>query len=891
MSQPLYQAPDSVPLPPADADVFTTCCDYCIVACGYKVYRWPVGKEGGQKKSQNALGLDFPVDTMSGGWISPNMHNVVTADGKKQNVVVIPDKDSKVVNKGGTHSIRGGCIAQKCFSPDTPTKDRLKHPMARVNGKLTRISWDDAFDIFAEVSNYVLENYGEHAWAQKQYSYQYHENVYALTKFAFRHISTPCFAWHDNPSVSPSVPGFRDVGFDPFGASYEDWGMADTVLISGTDPYETKTIVWTAWMLPAAREHGQKHIFVNPRKTSGPAFAEANGGLFLQIIPGTDTVLHLAIARVIVENGWEDADWIKKNTANKWDSNEGFGQGTRNTPWQWRTTWGALQADGFKDYKKWLLKQKESDLQFAAKTCGVPAAQIVKAAEMMAKPRADGSRPKTSIGIEKGNYWSNNYTNTASIATLGLICGSGNRPGRMVSRLGGHQRGGTGGGSYPRNKGPEKFPGRRRKTLDLDRWVERGHVRFAYVVGTTWMAAMCGSDALQETFEKLTTKNPHHAKSADKKEIIATLKKRVDSGGMVIVNQDIYPRLPIGTDMADLVLPAATWGEEDFTRENGERRLRFYAKFYDAPGEAKPDWWIVAQIAKRMGFKGFDWKNSNEVFEELARFNRGNRRNFQPLVLHAKKRGMTGHAMIASLGTEGIQAPVRIENGKLVPTKRLHDSETKLPDSYPEGFTTDFKLLTAFNTHQGKANFIKSPWWLFKDFYENIKPKGDELWVSNGRINEIWQSGFDDVQRRPYITQRWPTTFLEVHPDDAKKRGIESGDMVEAYSERVPVQTGGFIFRKMRDWSFKKLQADGNLELIKASFKAVAIVTDTPRAGMTYAWNLNPKEPANALSPRVPDPMTNNYRFKLGVGKIKKIGESPYKKDFSHMSFASRTFS
>ena len=199
-------------------------------------------------------------------------------------------------------------------------------------------------------------------------------------------------------------------------------------------------------------------------------------------------------------------------------------------------------------------------------------------------------------------------------------------------------------------------------------------------------------------------------------------------------------------------------------------------------------------------------------------------------------------------------------------------------------------MLTAFNTHQGKANFIKSPWWLFEDFYDSIKPQGDELWVSNGRINEIWQSGFDDVERRPYITQRWPTTFLEIHPVDAKQRGIESGDMVEAFSERVPVQTGGYVWRRTSDWKFKNLMAKGNIKLVKASFKAVAVVIDTPRQGMAYAWNLNPKEPANALSPRVPDPMTNNYRFKLGVGKIRKIGESPYKKDFGQMSFAPRAF-
>jgi arsenite oxidase large subunit len=68
------------------------------------------------------------------------------------------------------------------------------------------------------------------------------------------------------------------------------------------------------------------------------------------------------------------------------------------------------------------------------------------------------------------------------------------------------------------------------------------------------------------------------------------------------------------------VLPAATWGEENFTRCNGERRIRLYQKFYDAPGEAQPDWKIVAMLAKKMGFAGYDWKDSNDV---LGSFTRG----------------------------------------------------------------------------------------------------------------------------------------------------------------------------------------------------------------------------------------------------------------------------
>src|SRR3972149_5762113 len=78
-----YLPEDQVPLPPADAKVSTTACDYCIVACGYKVYTWPMGKAGGPKASQNALKVDFPVKTNRGKWGTPTMHNARLGDGPR----------------------------------------------------------------------------------------------------------------------------------------------------------------------------------------------------------------------------------------------------------------------------------------------------------------------------------------------------------------------------------------------------------------------------------------------------------------------------------------------------------------------------------------------------------------------------------------------------------------------------------------------------------------------------------------------------------------------------------------------------------------------------------------------------------------------------------------
>ncbi len=892
---------DRVPLPPADAQVLTTACDYCIVGCGYKVFTWPTGSEGGTGARENALGVDFPTEQFTGQWISPNAHSQCVVDGKKHNVVIIADPDSAVVNVNGNHSVRGGCLAKKVYSPDGPTKDRLSQPQMRIGGKLTPVSWELALDVMAEVSQYILDKFGVTAWGMKTYSYQYFENTYAISKLAFESIKTPAYAPHDKPGPGNDTAGIDDTGLNTFAASYDDWSKADVIFISGTDPYESKTIIFTDWMM----KRDKKLIMVMPRKTTGAAWAEKNGGLFLPIIPGTDTVLHLALARLILENGWQDQQFIDNFVASRWEIDSGFGRGTRNTPWQWRTTWGKLGAS-FQQYKEWVLSQEIAELDKAAEITGIDAALIQTAAEMIAKP-IDGKHPRTSFALEKGNYWSNNYLNTASYASLAVICGAGNREGRVVSRLGGHQRGWYGAADYPRIYSPEKGPGRRKKEIDLDRWVEAGNLRFAWVIGTTWCQAMAASAELMQTFESMTTGSPHQIDKADKTHAVEVLKQRVDEGGMFIVDQDIYLRSPMGSQYADLVLPAATWGEEDFTRCNGERRLRLYSKFCDPPGEAKPDWWIIAQFAKRMGFADYDWKDSNDVFEQAARFGRKGILNYHPLVHYAQQSGKRGHDLLRQLGTHGIQTPVRYRDqltepdeykkyagflddpnttGAIVGTKRLHDPEIDLGD--PEGPTVHMKWLSAFGSHSGKAILHKTPWELFSDFYQRITPRGDEFWVTSGRVNEIWQTMFDD-SRRDYITQRWPEQWIEIHPDDAKRHGIESGDEVQITNDDVLIQTAGFIAVHADEASFTKLQENGHIRVGRGEMKGVAIVTDAVRPGVLWTNALMPGSPANSLVHRVPDPITNRYRFKLGKGKIKKLGESPYKSDLTKMSFAPRT--
>ena len=356
-----------VPLPPVGARMVTTACDYCSVGCGYKVYTCPVGTVGGPKAGENALNVDFPVVVLGGSWISPNMHNVIQIDGADHNVVVMPDWETEVVNVRGDHSVRGGTLAQKLYSPDKPTKDRLQQPQLRIDGQLKPISWDDALALVAGYSSHVLDQFGESAWGMKMYSYAYYENTYALTKLALAKIQTPAWAPHDKPGAGSDTPGLSDAGINDFSAAYEDWKASEVIFLSGVSLYESKSILFQEWVAAG----GAKLIVVNPRKDYTAAFAEQRGGIHLQLTPGTDTVLNNSIARVILENGWEDSDFIRERTVSEAE----LGQ---ETGWR-RKMFGAT----FRQYKEFILADITYKPENAAAITGVPAEKIQDAARLL----------------------------------------------------------------------------------------------------------------------------------------------------------------------------------------------------------------------------------------------------------------------------------------------------------------------------------------------------------------------------------------------------------------------------------------------------------------------------------------------------------------------------
>ncbi|MBT3248001.1 MAG: molybdopterin-dependent oxidoreductase [Actinobacteria bacterium] len=815
-----------VPIPPVDAVQHTTACEYCPVACGYKVFTWPLNTNGGEEAANNALGRDIPVGPLAGGWISDTMHTVVRVNGEKQHCVVLPDPDAKVVNVGGTHSVRGGALAQKLYREDGPTSDRLSTPLLRVDGNLVPVTWEVALDLVARLSTSVIEEHGELAWGMKIYSYEFFENTYAGSKLALGAIGTPNFSPHHAPADGDDVPGLSDAGIDAFGTSFSDDQAADVLFIAGSDPYETKSVRFTGWQATG----GANIVYVDPRRTFTAVWAENHDGIHLQLKPGTDACLYNALVRYILDNGWEDQEFIEQYLASREEIDaEG----------KWRRVEFGRTVEELHEY---LRSNDEFTPEGAEVVTGVPADKIRAAAELISG--GSGAQPKTSVLFEKGVYWTHNYENTAAIANLGLVLGASGREGRATARMGGHQRGGQKAASYPMEKSPHSVMGHPIE-MDTERWLVEGNTRFRWVVGTNWLGAMAATGRLRRTVEELTTKGPG-VTSTDPETAFSQLQARIDAGGMVLVHQEIYANE--STRYADLVLPAATWGEEDFTRNNAERRLRLYQGFMDAPGEAKPDWWIFAEVGKRMGFEGFDWKDTNEIFEELSPRTSGGRKDNTALVELAQDKGMRAHDLLATYGTQGLQTPLTRDGDDLQETVRLHED-------------------LRFKSDSKKANFVFPDWEAVKERMKELVPRADkgEVWVLNGRVNALWNN-MSDYTRRPLAKNRWPQNPLEVNPEDAKEWGLEAGDLVSIECEDVLDQVG---------------------ERAPGSFTAVVYPTDVVPRGITFTYFLYPGAAANNVTPAdtTMSPLSLRNPFKLGRGRITRLGKSGA---VDMMSFAPR---
>ncbi len=209
-----------------------------------------------------------------------------------------------------------------------------------------------------------------------------------------------------------------------------------------------------------------------------------------------------------------------------------------------------------------------------------------------------------------------------------------------------------------------------------------------------------------------------------------------------LVVTDIYPNET--TALAHVVFPAASWGETTFVSTNTERRARFYESFTSAPGEARPDWYVPAELGKRLSDpQKFAWADAESIFDEL--------KAGTPFA------GLS-YARLREAGSSGYQIPVPTATS--AGTERL----------YADG---------KFPTPDGRARIWAAA------YREQPEPPNAAypFTLVTGRENDLWQSGYT-FKRIPQLLARSPRNEVSMHPADAHRLGIAAGSKVQVSSRR-----------------------------------------------------------------------------------------------------------
>jgi arsenite oxidase large subunit len=297
---------DRIALPPVTAQRTNMTCHFCIVGCGYHVYKWPEDQEGGRAPNQNALGVDFrkqvPPLTLI---MTPAMENTVTdRDGSRHTIMIVPDK-SCVVNSG-LSSTRGGKMATYMYTADGITQERLRQPRIYLSDQWVDTTWDQAMALYAGLMKKVLDKDGpsgivfsafDHGGAGGGF-----ENTWGSGKLMFAALQTPMVRIHNRPAYNSECHATREMGVGELNNSYEDAELADVIWSIGANSYETQTNYflnhWVPNLQGATLDKKRKWfsgetfpktkvVFVDPRRTPTIAVAEQ--------VAGKDSVLHLDI--------------------------------------------------------------------------------------------------------------------------------------------------------------------------------------------------------------------------------------------------------------------------------------------------------------------------------------------------------------------------------------------------------------------------------------------------------------------------------------------------------------------------------------------------------------------------------------------------------------------
>ncbi len=653
-------------------------------------------------------------------------------------IIVKKDNNDKIYVKGDKdHPVNKGMLCSKGMNLHyvaNDVSDRILYPEMRWSRShpRERVSWDDALDRAASVFKSIIKKYGPDSVGFYVSGQSLTEEYYIANKLTKGFLGTNNIDTNSRLCMSSAVVGYKKTfGEDSVPISYEDIDLADCFLITGANPAWCHPILFRRLEKRKEENPDVKIIVVDPRKTDSANFAD----LHLQLLPGTDVVLYNAIGRCLYKRGLIDEDFINNHT------------------------------EGFDAYKDLIFK---TSLKEASKLCGVPEKDIQKAADI--------------IGLSKGfiSMWAMGLNQSVvgvdknvSLLNLSLITGKVGKPGSGPFSLTGQ----------PNAMGGREVGGMANLlAVHKDLMNEEHRREVAQFWGVDKINPKPGLTAT-EMFDALESGKMKAVWIACTNPLVSMpnthrIEKAMKNAKFVVV-QDISHKSDTVAH-ADLVLPAAAWLEKEGTMTNSERRISYLPKEINAPGEARPDVEIFCDFAQRMGFRGFNFNNAEEIYDEYASMTKGT--NIDVSFLNYER-----------LKTEGtFQWPV--PEYRHTGTARLFEDK--------KFYTPSKKAQFNLPTHTVNTS---------------VQPNEDyPLILTTGRIRDQWHT-MTKTGKVSRLKTHYPTPVLEINPVDAYLNKLKDGDITEIKSENGLVRVRakvtddikrGVVFLPMH-WG-KQLQSDLN---------------------------------------------------------------------------------
>ncbi len=587
------------------------------------------------------------------------------------------------------------CSKGSALGETLSLSDRLLHPL--VNG--ARATWDEVLDLVGGRFAETINEHGADSVAMYVSGQLLTEDYYVANKLMKGYIGTANIDTNSRLCMASSVAGHkRAFGSDTVPGCYEDLECADLVVLVGSN---------LAWCHPvlyqrlgeARAERGIKVVVIDPRQTATCEIADVH----MPIKPGTDAALFNGLLAHLTTHGKVNTDFVARHTT-------GFAAACN-----------AVSTLSCADVASITQLSEIQISQFY---------ELFAAREKTVTVYSQGVN-QSSAGTDKVNAIINCHLATGRIGKPGAspfsVTGQpnamgGREVGGLANMLAAHMEIDNVGHrrmvqSFWQSPTMVERPGL--KAVDLFKAVGEGRIKALWIMATNPVDSMPEADKVRDAI------------AACPFVVVSDVTAATDTAAL-----------------AHVMLPAAAWGEKNGTVTNSERRISRQRPFVAPPGEARSDWWQIAEVAKRLGHgNAFAYQGPSEIFAEYAALTG------------------TGNAGSRDLDISLLSGLVDADYAELAPFQwPMSSGEPGAPERmFANG---------RFYTSDRKARFVPAP---FRSPASQVSARFP-LVLNTGRIRDQWHT-MTRTGKTARLMSHIAEPFVEMHPKDAAALGLQSADL------------------------------------------------------------------------------------------------------------------